>query len=71
MIGLPDPSQDLKNYGQLLIRRAVLREDWIAAAICDIRAAEKKQWDLQEWDTALRELKASTLTVNEWLTLYT
>jgi hypothetical protein len=69
MIGVP--ANDLSAHGSLLIRRAVLRDDWIADEIFNIRAGDQKQWDLWEWDTVLKELQSSTLTVDEWLTLYT
>jgi hypothetical protein len=73
MIGCP--ANDLTDHGSLLIRRAVLRDDWIGEELLTLATAAyypgKKEWDLKEWDTMLAELQSSTLTVAEWLTLYT
>lgn len=68
---IADKHRRLEDHGSLLVRRAVLRDDWISEAIFEIRAAGQSQWDLQEWDLIIQELENSKLTVGEWLTLYT
>ncbi len=73
MIGVP--ANDLSAHGSLLIRRAVLRDDWIGEELLTLATAAyypgKKEWDLSEWNKMLAEMQSSTLTVSEWLTLYT
>ncbi len=69
MIGQPDGN--LSDHGSLLVRRAVLRDDWIADRIFDLAAADRQHWTPQEWATLLAELRASTLTIADWLVLYT
>ena len=73
MIGRPD--NDLTSHGSLLIRRAVLRDDWIGEQLLTLATAAyypgKSEWTLPQWDTLMKELQSSTLTVEEWLTLYT
>ena len=75
MIGSPD--NRLEDHGSLLMRRAVLRDDWIGEELLNLAAAAympkngANAWTLKEWDTLLAEVQSSTLTVNEWLTLYT
>lgn len=68
MIG--QPANDLTAYGSLLVRRAVLRDDWIAEAIFDLASADRTDWTPQQWDTLLKELTESSLTIEQWLTLY-
>lgn len=68
MIGKPE--RNLRDHGRLLIRRAVLRDDWIAEEIFDIAAADQKLWTPEEWFTLSKELESSDLTVDEFLDLY-
>ena len=70
MIGAAKP-RDLKDHGSLLVRRAVLRDDWIADAILDLAAGDQTEWTLEQWDTLFTDLKKSDLTVEAWLMLYT
>ena len=63
MIG--SPQRDITSHGSLLIRRAVLRDDWISDALLDLAAAGREKWTLQQWHTLLAELAASDLTVEE------
>ena len=65
------PANDLSAYGSLLVRRAVLRDDWISDTILDLAAEGRTEWTSKDWDTLLAELKTSTLTVADWLILYT
>ena len=60
-------SQDLADFGHLLIRRAILRDDWVAEAIFNIAAEGQTKWDTRQWDTLLAGLGSSKQTVNEWL----
>ncbi len=69
MIGCPD--NDITAHGSLLIRRAVLRDDWISDTLLDLAAAGRIKWTLAEWEVLLAEMATSKLTVGEWLTLYT
>jgi len=65
------PANDLADYGHLLIRRAIQRDDWVAMAIFDLAANGKKDWELKEWQTLESTLAESKLTVAEWLVYYT
>lgn len=60
-------SQDLADFGHLLIRRAILRDDWVAEAIFNIAAEGQTKWDTRQWDALLAGLESSQQTVNEWL----
>ncbi|MEE8482812.1 MAG: hypothetical protein V3S12_05615, partial [Acidiferrobacterales bacterium] len=51
MIGCPD--NDITAHGSLLIRRAVLRDDWISDTLLDLAAAGRIKWTLAEWETLL------------------
>lgn len=65
-----DPVEQLReSAGRLLIRRAILRDDWIAEAIFIIAAGDKTDWTPPEWDGVLADLKACRLRVNDWLDL--
>lgn len=55
--------------GKLLVRRAVHRNDWIAQAIFDIAAGDKKHWTTHEWRQVLTDFEACRLRVNDWLDL--
>jgi hypothetical protein len=66
-----DPkSRDLSDFGHLLIRRAILRDDWVAEAIFNIAAEGQQKWDTRQWAVLLAGLESSKQTVNEWLTTH-
>ena len=65
------PANDLADYGHLLVRRAILRDDWVAMEIFDLAANGQKEWDLAQWAALEAKLSKSTLTVSEWLIYYT
>ena len=69
VIGQTD--NNLSDHGSLLVRRAVLRDDWISEAIFDLAADGQTEWTLKDWDTLVAELEASTLSIADWLVLYT
>lgn len=64
------PANDLSAHGNLLVRRAVLRDDWIADALLDIAAADQTEWTLEEWQALLTELESSDMTISEFLDFY-
>ena len=70
MIG-PDLAVDLADHSSLLLRRAIARDDDVTEAIFDLAADGQTEWTLEDWDTLVAGLEASTLTVGEWLILYT
>lgn len=67
MIGQPD--RQLAEFGHLLIRRAILRDDWVADQIFDLAAEGQSEWTTQQWDTLLASLENSDQTVKEWLAI--
>ena len=69
MIGVAE--HDLADYGHLLVRRAVLRDDWVAEAILELAANGQTEWTIIEWCELLAELKASKMRLRDWLVLYT
>lgn len=68
MIG--QPARDLASYGHLLVRRAILRDDWVADAIFDLAANGKEAWTTAEWTKLESELAGSDLLLRDWLILY-
>jgi hypothetical protein len=69
MIG--QPRGDLTDHGHLLVRRAVLRDDWISEEILELAANGQREWTVAEWSDLLAELKASKMRLRDWLVLYT
>jgi hypothetical protein len=69
MIGCPD--QQLSDYGHLLVRRAINRDDWISEEILELAANGQREWTVAEWGALLAELKASKMRLRDWLVLYT
>jgi len=65
------PNHNLADYGHLLVRRAICRDDWISEKIFELAANSQRLWDYQEWRTVEAELKASNLRIRDWLILYT
>ncbi len=68
MIG--QPANDLAAFGHLLVRRAILRDDWVADAIFDLAAGDQKAWSPAQWATLTTELAGSDLRLRDWLILY-
>jgi len=64
------PERDLAEFGHLLIRRAILRDDWVAEAIFDLAAEGQTKWNTRQWDTLLASLENSQQTVAEWVTAH-
>jgi hypothetical protein len=62
--------RDLTDFGHLLIRRAIQRDDWVAEAIFDLAANGQSEWTPRQWDTLLGSLRSSKQTVNDWLTTH-
>ena len=63
--------KQLTEHGALLVRRAMLRDDWITKALIDLAAADKPTWTFEEWHALLAELdNAGEMTISEFLTLY-
>lgn len=69
MIGVP--ANDLADYGHLLVRRAIQRDDWVTEAIFDLAADGQTEWTLVEWDAVVAKIESSDLTVAEWSIYYT
>ncbi len=69
MIGCSD--QQLADYGHLLVRRAICRDDWVAEEILELAANGQRDWTLAEWKALVSELKKSDLRLRDWLVLYT
>lgn len=65
------PEQDLADYGHLLVRRAILRDDWIADRILDLAAGDQTEWTLKEWETLEMELGQCNMKIQDWIILYT
>lgn len=61
------PAERLRDHGRLLVRRAVLRDDWISEALLDLAAGDKQQWTPQEWFDLQMDMEASDMTIDEWL----
>ena len=66
-----EQANDLAEYGHLLVRRAILRDDWVTEAIFDLAANGRTEWTLVEWDAVVAKIEESTLTVAEWSVYYT
>lgn len=66
IIGKPKEN-NLSDHGRLLIRRAVLRDDWISDAILDLAAGNKTEWTPQEWFDLLMDLESSDMTIKEFI----
>ena len=62
-------NRDLTPYGHLLVRRAILRDDWIADAILDLASAHRTYWTPRSWQVLLKELRNSPDTIADWLVL--
>lgn len=63
-----DPRYRLQEEaGHLLVRRAIVRDDWIADAVLDIAAIGKTQWTPSEWNALLAELSQESAKLAEWI----
>jgi len=60
-----------RECGQLLVHRAIDRDDWISQGILDIAAGNKTNWTPQQWDVLLTDMHASRIRVSDWLDLNT
>lgn len=69
MIG--QPQNDLADYGSLLVRRAVLRDDWISDELWELAANGQREWDYRDWLAVESELKMSKMRIRDFLVLYT
>ena len=54
-------AERLRDHGRLLVRRAVLRDDWIADALLDLAAGDKQQWTPQEWFDLQMDMETSDI----------
>ena len=64
------PANDIADYGHLLVRRAIHREDWVADEIFDRAAEGRTEWTPSEWAALLKELGQCDQTISDWLVLY-
>ncbi|KKL93767.1 hypothetical protein LCGC14_1871370 [marine sediment metagenome] len=55
------------EFGNILVRRVIKRNDWAAEAIFDIAAGDKKEWTPIEWAAVLCDLERCQLKVTDWL----
>lgn len=69
MIGCPD--QQLSDYGHLLVRRAICRDDWVSEQLFELAANGQREWTLAEWKVLELELETSKMRVRDFLVLYT
>ncbi len=60
-----------REAGHLLVHRVIERDDWIAAAVLDIAAGDRKHWNPKDWDTLLKDLRCTPGRLAEWLDLNT
>lgn len=67
---MPRQSDDLASHGHLLVRRAILRDDWITDALLDLAAGSRTTWTTADWDALLAELASCNDTIEEWLVLH-
>jgi len=52
-------------------KRALERDNWVQAALCNIAAGERTIWNIKDWDTLLNGLRLTELQVGDWLDLNT
>jgi len=64
---LPIRDRLQQEVGHILVRRAIQRDDWVADAIFDIAAGDKKEWTVIEWTALLCDLEKCKLKVSDWL----
>ncbi len=55
------------EFGNILVRRVIKRNDWAAEEIFDIAAGDKKEWTPIEWAAVLCDLERCQLKVTDWL----
>ena len=60
----------LADHGRLLVRRAILRDDWIPHALFDLAAGDQTDWTPQEWFDLSMELENSDMTISDFLVFY-
>ena len=68
-MNLNQVNRDLTDHGHLLVRRAILRNDWISDALLDLAAGSQTEWTPQEWNVLLKELRESSEKIEDWLVL--
>lgn len=61
----PSNSQILDDYGHLLVRRAIEREDVVADAVLDLLAGTQKEWTLAEWEAVLHTASQDSRRIRE------
>lgn len=61
----------LENAGHRKVPRVLEGDDAACDALLDLAAAGQTDWTPKQWGTLLKNLRRSTLTVEEWVTLYT
>ena len=49
------------NHGHRLVRRVIVRNDWVAQAVFDIAAGDRKEWNPRDWRILFKHLRASPL----------
>ena len=65
-----DPVDRLRDVaGELLVHRAIDRDDWISQSLLDIAAGAQIDWTPNEWNALLTDIHASRLRVSDWLDL--
>ena len=56
-----------KEFGSVLVRRAIQQDGWAANAIWDIAADNRIEWTPQDWQKVISDLDNCQLKISDWL----
>ena len=56
-----------KEFGNVLVRRAIQTDGWAADAIWDIAAEDRIEWTPGEWIRVINDLDNCQLRISDWL----
>ena len=56
-----------KEFGKVLVRRAIQSDGWAADAIWDIAAEDRVEWTPDDWNRVIRDLDNCQLRISDWL----
>jgi len=56
-----------EEFGQVMVRRVIERDDWASEAIFDVAAGDKTNWSPLEWAAVICDLERCKLKVTDWL----
>lgn len=56
-----------EEFGNVMVRRVIERDDWAAEAIFDIAAGDKTDWSPLEWAAVICDLERCKLKISDWL----